>query len=789
MNKLIHEINNKICNENIRCVSFDIFDTLIFRMYSKPQRVFEKMFQVNKELFPSGTNDGDWVYSRRIAEKEAEKKSLEKVGQDAITLSDIYDCLPTAYTDRARLMNLEFECECSSCVLNEEIYNLLKYIYEILKIDIILTSDMYLSEIQISQILKRCGFDLSLVKKIYISSAYKESKKRKGLYHIVIDDMQIKANELLHIGDNYDSDIIAPVELGIHTYFYGFISAAKIRHPFLYYEEEFYGKCPLDDFYWLRLLSSSKGSTDTKNDFFLNIGSMILGPFFTFAAEWIVDKAYSENVYQIRPFMREGKFFTALILNALKYREYSITVEPIYLSRLAVYKSLLSNPSRSAIEKFTIGAGITPRASFANLGIPEKIVLFETYADTDFSLLKETRYDDEKTVYDYIIEFLTSSDTLNLISCRNAENRNLFKQYLQENSFDKKTLTLDLGWNGTTMSVLHKTVQEIIENPQLIQVLLCCSGNVVKNAVDGCVIEGFFGNYGSKQNKIDKLFIPIIEMFCLCEEGPTIGYKKVKNKVVPILDENTYSKEWINNIKYVQAGIYNFQKKYLDYCKEHGVRRNNKSYAEQAFNLIERFLYRPELYEVIRLKTATLDQNLGNNNRSIDVLPMNIFREIIENGTYSFFSKKLMAKKSVTWFHGLYTMIDPLGYIKMNYQQSGSYIKLAIALLSESIMKDSEGRIVIVSESINGFVKSVLCYSKLLITKCTIVICLINSVRCELKIGDYDIISVSDITEDDLCIITTIDRLEFSNIKSKIDNLDKRIKYVSYFEDCTYERY
>ena len=328
INKVIEKIQN---NPDIRAISFDIFDTLLFRMVSEPAQVFEKMYSPDKKNFPDYTNEEDWKNARIYAEQTARKKAFNETGSYEVTLDDIYNYVPTVYKHIDALKKLEVECEIKYCYLNMEMYETLKYIKEQLELPIVLISDMYLGKENIYKILKENGLDMELIKEVFISCDYGVSKRYEGLYHVVLEALGIKPHALLHIGDNNYSDIGVAGKLGINTYFYPLISEANYTHPYLFMEKLAYGDI-CKEIHSLRLVAANNNKETTSEEkTFYDIGAMIVGPLFTYATEWVMDVAEEKGIKIIRPLMREGKLLTELLRNSQEARGTDLSIAPLYI--------------------------------------------------------------------------------------------------------------------------------------------------------------------------------------------------------------------------------------------------------------------------------------------------------------------------------------------------------------------------------------------------------------------------------------------------------------------------
>ena len=181
-------------------VSFDIFDTVLLRPYIKPTDLFGHM----ELLFKA-----DGFSEKRIT---AEKTARRKYHRE-ITLDEIYCELDEKFLP---LKEKEIEMEISLSLPNKPIFDLYKELIETKKI--ILISDMYLPSDVIERMLEKNG--ISHYHKLYVSSEHKKTKSSGQLFDLVIDDLGISKDDIVHIGDNRRSDCKIPTKKGILSFCY-----------------------------------------------------------------------------------------------------------------------------------------------------------------------------------------------------------------------------------------------------------------------------------------------------------------------------------------------------------------------------------------------------------------------------------------------------------------------------------------------------------------------------------------------------------------------------------------
>lgn len=175
-------------------VSFDIFDTLIYRPFSAPVDLFY-IAGAESEIL-------NFTEIRQYCERMAREEKLEKDGTTEINIDDIYDYMSNyAGSIYLRAKEKELEAEYRLCFANPY----MKRVWDILRekdVPIVITSDMYLKEDFLEKLLEKNGF--SGYKKLFVSNSYGCSKYDGGLYEIVKEYSGSK--KIAHIGDNSYSD-------------------------------------------------------------------------------------------------------------------------------------------------------------------------------------------------------------------------------------------------------------------------------------------------------------------------------------------------------------------------------------------------------------------------------------------------------------------------------------------------------------------------------------------------------------------------------------------------------
>ena len=183
-------------------ISFDIFDTLIFRVVEDPIDVFTIL-------------ENEWkINGFAIARQKAERKLREKTRE--ITLYSIYELLHEKLGIEIKEgIDKELEVEKKVCFANPYMFSIYCELKKRGK-RLIAISDMYISEKQMRDLLQSCNYQLD---NIYISCDFGVGKTEGKLQNIVKQDFP-SDTKFIHIGDNKIADILGSKEAGWNTWYY-----------------------------------------------------------------------------------------------------------------------------------------------------------------------------------------------------------------------------------------------------------------------------------------------------------------------------------------------------------------------------------------------------------------------------------------------------------------------------------------------------------------------------------------------------------------------------------------
>lgn len=195
-------------------VSFDVFDTLIQRPFRQPSdlrcMLEDRWQRENRRCILS--------FAEARAEAESSVRNWTRGEKEDVTLRDIFNALQVtcgATEECAEVMRYgEMEAEIAFVQPRHsgvQLYRLANAMGR----RVVLTSDMYLDRDTITQMLHKCG--VTDWDDFFLSSERNALKWNGGLYRVLLQQLQVKPETVLHIGDNWENDVVQPRALGMRA--------------------------------------------------------------------------------------------------------------------------------------------------------------------------------------------------------------------------------------------------------------------------------------------------------------------------------------------------------------------------------------------------------------------------------------------------------------------------------------------------------------------------------------------------------------------------------------------
>lgn len=468
------DIKRAICKSGTKVISFDIYDTLLFRPFYFPSDAFYMLnHDFNKYLkLKSFIN---FARIRMEAERICrEETHIRNRHYDDITLDEIYEQLERSYAfphDAIEyIKNREIENEFRFCYprkMGKQLYQLAVQQGK----RIVITSDMYLPRNVIEKLLSKNGYSYE---KLYLSSDLRLTKASSRVFQFITKDLKVKGKDILHIGDNWWSDMLSPSGSGLVSLF--------LENPIplfngtntAIYSGKFFGKVMLNkgmredlqaSFYNYVGLRNAYGlcantlydnpyrPTDKDTDLDADpyrIGYGVLGGYLLAVTNWIAQNAKKNGNDRVNFVARDG-YLPMLAYDIL--RQYDTSLPPsnyLYLSRksLALVDIFDENDIQSVVSKVNCYAYS-----------PAKVYkLFSSYLNVSKEeFQKELKYSDilfeTKIADSFECDRVLATVGKHLQKNKLLKDKALLKQYF-EKLITPQSLLFDIGYSGRAEGAL-----------------------------------------------------------------------------------------------------------------------------------------------------------------------------------------------------------------------------------------------------------------------------------------------------------------------------------------------
>ncbi|HAM08540.1 MAG TPA: hypothetical protein DCP66_07115 [Collinsella sp.] len=485
-------------------ISFDVFDTLIMRLVSRPIDVFEIVERRAKSI---GLDADGFASLRVAAEKAARFHILPEV-----TLDDIYSELVTIYpcyvSLAEKLKYIELQVEKDVCVARP----LGARLYEDALASgarIVITTDTYLPEYFMNELLGRCGY--TGFQQLFVSSCCHATKADGSIYKLLLAKHGISAGKVLHIGDNPKSDIVRARINGIAAF-----RMPCRRHQTANLVESFL-----------------VASTEIRDEFgksLEDIGYSCLGPVLVGFCLWLHKELASAGIRKVYYLSRDG----LIIKKAMETLNLDI-FDSVYLygSRRA-----FQIPSYALLESFEeiLDAMFLPRnvsltRVFSKMGL-DQTYIEETLESMGIDPFVERPATTLANDEDAIRSYAALHKDVVLYS---RHELSLLEQYLRQNDFSGKLAIVDIGWFGNMQAALERVTNAMKTNADIHGYYVGLNPHGKHQMTHQMKGYLFDACHDDALYERERSFNMIFETLFSAPHGTTRGYQEKDGKVVPIL--------------------------------------------------------------------------------------------------------------------------------------------------------------------------------------------------------------------------------------------------------------
>ena len=404
-------------------VSFDVFDTLLFRKVNEPESIFDIM----------GRHFGIHGFRklRMDGQNEASRRVYEKYQYPHADMNEIYEVLAEHIeipVDWDEVKAFELQLEEDALVANKEMLDIFHYAQASGK-RVVATSDMYLLADTLQQILDKNGY--SGFDYIYCSADEHKAKFNRELFKVVAQREGVSYGEILHIGDNKSADAEIPGSLGIRTYLYeNEAELEKVKGAF---------DSDIDKGLYKILFRKDRG-------FWYNLGVEVGGPLYMALYLWM-ERKVKDSGKKIYFLSRDGYYLYRIFKDA----GYD-NIEYLYTSRRSLVLAGITEMNEQDIEllpPYTWGQTVGEILEY--LCVPKDGIMH--LEEAGFSSFWDViRTDEQMNAFRNL--YRLDKDAF-LARCE-WERRNAFEYFSKAGFLSEDSMVFDCGWNGSSQYLIER---------------------------------------------------------------------------------------------------------------------------------------------------------------------------------------------------------------------------------------------------------------------------------------------------------------------------------------------
>ncbi len=562
----------------IKVLSLDCFDTLLWRNVAEPTDVFFNLAErpIFKKLKLSKA-------MRMTAESLSYKLNAIKCNATQATLKEIYQiCFPNASQELIdQYVEEELALEMESCYVFPPIIALIRAAAA-KNIKVIIVSDTYFEKSQLTRLLKsKLPADLfPALSDIFCSCDYGKAKAA-GLFHSVLQKIRVAPQAILHIGDNPTADSAAPLQHNMHAI--QLLHHEESVHELLrmravaasLFDPSIRVSRPLCSLFHA-LFAMQLNQVTPEN----LIGYVTAGPIFYAFSRFILEKIAKIKQTGKQPkvlfLMRDG-YLPSLVCETVAGQAVGTRIR---ISRFVSYAA--SFRKKDDVERYLAQnvQSLRFESLCRQLLLPEKM---------SAPIVK--RISEKNNAIAEFCQWVLQESVLTTIFVASTAYRKRLIHYLEKEidlKPDDTLLFVDLGYTGTTQNKLSPILKEEMN----VDVIGCylLSLNTHENVEMQTTRCGLFDSTVYDNNALVMLvtYIAMFEQICTSNESSVVDYNAEGQ---PIFSDVVLNAGQQNKLAAIQAEAIRFAQDALTFSQETGIKLESSALRDVAASHLCQFIF------------------------------------------------------------------------------------------------------------------------------------------------------------------------------------------------------
>ncbi len=597
-------------------LSLDCFDTLLWRKVPEPINAFFVLgAQLEAEEMLAPDIDGSaFALLRQRAEVRARKVREEGGRGVEVTLREICSLIPPGALRIGldELMQREVEVERGLLVADLDVVELARLAAE-KGMRVVCVSDSYFSETHLRSFLAAPPTGTLDIARVFASSSYGVGKGG-GLWRHVVEELDVKPKQIVHVGDNHDADVTAAARNQIQGVYFERRPEGLAR---MIHREEAHAESPLSAYhgdYGLTALRSKvlhriegEGQPVQLQPFWA-FGAASLGPPLTGFADWVQERAAEAGATKAFCMMREGKLLAKLVNAAAPSVSSPVQAEPIWLSRQVCARASIVEGTAEELSSLFERRRMPSVAEFcATLGIHSSEV-------PGFEHMPNARLHQPRMPERLTEQIVLDPELRARVVAQSGELRGRIVRYLEKMCppGEDRLVLVDLGWGATIQTLADGLLRQAGSELRTTGLYLITTERAAERMIDGADVHGYLANAGHPSRPVDAFMRSpeLLEQICMPDHGSQIG---LDANLDPILESAEELPVQSAQREAVQKGVAAFQREWVRYrtTMPHALVPLHEYGQDRLRSILVRAMTAPTVDEAALFSGWLHDENFG----------------------------------------------------------------------------------------------------------------------------------------------------------------------------------
>lgn len=555
-----------------KIVSFDIFDTAIVRKCQSPRDVF--LFLADHAPFKGAGHSVHFATLRQRAEEIARRRIHAVTGSAEATLFEIHTELATlAGIDASlvpQMVAAEETIELSLCITHPFLHQVYRRAHANGKA-VWFVSDSYHNAKFLRRLIASCGYNNPNDR--VVSSCDERCSKGSGkLLPKLFEQAGLTATDIVHVGDNMNSDCVLPTQAGINGVWHPLAGAPEGVMPSQSREQAVASG----------LAAWGSRTFEPPRPFWWRFGFGFAGPLLVGFSWWLHEKMKEDGIKRAYFMLRDGDVLKRVYDVLMEGRSDAIPSSLLESSRRAYMLPALGPSAPSLTSQLFVSENPRPVRDFLERLCIRTNDLLPVFQQAGFKGFNDIAVSGDA---ERLTRLFAHPKVMERISARSAEERDLLMRYLRQEKVvgqKERVALIDIGWNATIQKSLNHAANTARVHHDTVGYYLGTFAQAQRDAISP--MRGYLCELGAPYERFRPLsdFRQLVEFICTSARGSLKYFEKRSGIAVPVVAEPDHDEAQMDAIRELHQGALEYAALMREEAKVFGINTLDPASASAA---------------------------------------------------------------------------------------------------------------------------------------------------------------------------------------------------------------